>query len=122
MATLTSLSAGAPTSGYFATLFLNLVESSTTVPLLPHVAEAIAAWSSAYGPDPNFWSEHDIGARVCAWLSRALTGSDGHPVQLDDLTRDSLLKSLDVLVRAGIAQAKGIEERLSEIGEARKSA
>jgi hypothetical protein len=60
--------------------------------------------------------------QICAWLNRALTGSDGHPMQLDDPTRDSLLKSLDVLVRAGIAQAKEIEERVSENGEARKSA
>jgi hypothetical protein len=75
-----------------------------------------------YGAEPNFWSENGIGARICAWLNRALTGSDGHPMQLDDPTRDSLLKSLDVLVRAGIAQAKEIEERVSENGEARKSA
>jgi hypothetical protein len=122
MAILTALTAGAPSSGYIATLFLNLVESSSTVPLVPHVAEAMAAWSSAYGAEPNFWSENGIGTRVCAWLNRALTGSDGRPVRLDDPTRDSLLKSLDVLVRAGIAQAKEIEERVSESDEARKSA
>jgi hypothetical protein len=122
MATLTALTSGAPTSGYLATIFLNLVESSATLPLVPHVAEAMAAWSLVYGAEPNFWSENGIGTRVCAWLNRALTGSDGHPVQLDDPTRDSLLKSLDVLVRAGIAQAKEIEERVSESGKARKSA
>src|ERR1700730_371031 len=73
MPTLTALVTAAPTSGYLATLFLNLVESSPRVVLLPFVVEATTAWCSAYGVDTNFWSEKEIGGRVCAWLDRTFT-------------------------------------------------
>src|SRR5690606_8352447 len=66
MPTLTALVTGAPSSGYLATLFLNLVESSPRAALLPFVAQAATAWGSAYGSDTNFWAEKDIGGRLCA--------------------------------------------------------
>jgi hypothetical protein len=56
MATLTELVVGAPTSGYLASLFLNLVESSQDKGLIPFVIEAMTAWCSAYGVDRNFWA------------------------------------------------------------------
>lgn len=62
MPTLTALVTGAPSSGYLASLFLNLVESSPRAALLPFVVQATTAWCSAYGVDTNFWSEKDIGA------------------------------------------------------------
>ena len=117
MPTLTGLVVGAPTSGYFATLFLNLVESSPRAPLLPFVVQAMAAWCSAYGVDTNFWSEKEIGGRVCAWLDRTLTADPASPAVVDDL-----MKCLDILVRSGVAQAREIEERINGMGQSRKSA
>jgi hypothetical protein len=61
MSTLTALVTGASSSGYLASLFLNLVEASPRVALLPFVVQATAAWCSAYGGDTNFWAEKDIG-------------------------------------------------------------
>jgi len=61
-----------PSSGYVATLFLNLVESSPSAALLPLVVQATTVWCSAYGVDTNFWVEKNIGGRVCATLRTRL--------------------------------------------------
>jgi hypothetical protein len=121
MPLLTSLVVGAPSSGYLATLFLNLVESSPRAALLPFVVQAATAWCSAYGPDTNFWCEKDIGGRVCAWLDRTFVAD---PVSADALpaVAEDLLKCLDILIQAGVAQAHGIEERIAQMNQGRKSA
>jgi hypothetical protein len=121
MPILSALVAGAPCSGYLATLFLNLVETSPRAPLLPFVVEATAAWCSAYGVDTNFWSEKEMGGRVCAWLNRTFT---------DDLMSSAvvpgvigeLMRCLDILVRSGVAQAREVEDRINAMGQSRKSA
>src|SRR6266436_235821 len=46
MPTLTALVTGASSSGYLATLFLNLVESSPRAARLPFVVQATTAWCS----------------------------------------------------------------------------
>ncbi len=113
MPTLTSLVAGAPSSGYLAILFLNLVERSPRAALLPFVVQALAAWCSAYGADTNFWVEHGVGGRACTWLERTFAKDSGSMEALSGLV-DDLLKSLDVLVRSGVAPAREIEERIAE--------
>jgi hypothetical protein len=71
----------------------------------------VEAWCSAYGADTNFWSEKEIGARACSWLSRALTRDAGRtPIDAD--VAQTLMKSLDVLIRSGVAQAREIEDLL----------
>jgi hypothetical protein len=72
MVTLTDLVVGAPTSGYIATLFLNLVDASHHKALIPFVVQAMAAWCGAYGVDRNFWAEKDIGGRICGWFDASL--------------------------------------------------
>jgi hypothetical protein len=121
MPILTSLVAGASSSGYFASLFLNLIESSPRAPLLPFVVQALAAWCSAYGVDPNFWSEKEIGVRACAWLDRTFTADPATPVVVPGVA-DSLMKSLDILIRSGVAQARVIEERIVGMTQNRRSA
>jgi CsiD len=112
MPSLTALVTGAPSSGYLATLFLNLVESSPRAVLLPFVVEATTAWCFAYGIDTNFWSEKEIGGRVCVWLDRTFTADPTSVDMLPEVTED-LMKCLDVLIRSGVAQAREIEERVA---------
>ncbi|WP_164940508.1 hypothetical protein [Bradyrhizobium zhanjiangense] len=120
MATLTELVVGAPTSGYLASLFLNLVESSHDKALIPFVAQAMGAWCSAYGIDPNFWAEKNIGSRVCTWFDTALTNdATAHAVLTDQA--DELLGRLDILVQSGVAQARILEERIASPVGGRKA-
>jgi hypothetical protein len=109
---LTELVIGAPSSGYLATLFLNLVEPSARAALLPFVVKATAAWCSAYGVDTNFWSEKEIGGRLCAWLDRALTADSTSLGVFSEVIED-LLKCLDILMRSGVARARDIEEQIA---------
>jgi hypothetical protein len=119
MPTLTALVTEAPSSGYLASLFLNLVESSPRAALLPFIVQATMAWCSVYGVDTNFWLEKDIGGRVCAWLDRTFTADSASASLLVDLAED-LLKCLDILIRSGIAQAHDIEDRIAGIQQNRK--
>ena len=121
MPMLTALVTEAPTSGYLATVFMNLVESSTRTALLPFVVQATTAWCIAYGVDTNFWAEKNIGGRVCAWLDRTFTADPTSADAITGLTED-LVKCLDILVRSGIAQAREIEERIAGLGSNRKTA
>jgi hypothetical protein len=86
--------------------------------VLPFVVKAMTAWSV----DTNFWSEKEIGGRVCAWLDRTFTADSTSVGMLPEVAED-LMKSLDVLIRSGIAQAREIEERIAaSIGTAPMSA
>jgi hypothetical protein len=121
MPILTTLVVEAPTSGYLAGLFLNVVESSPRAALLPFVVRALEAWCVGYGIDPNFWSEKDIGSRVCAWIIRALDGEAVAPRELVS-AQEELLRCLDTLIRSGVAQAREVEDRISSAEIGRKSA
>ncbi len=112
--TLTALVTGAPSSGYLALLFMNLVESSPRVALMPFVVQAATAWCSAYRVDSNFWSEKEIGGRVCAWFDRTISADPASAGVLPRFTTD-LLECLDILVRSGVASAREIEERIANM-------
>jgi hypothetical protein len=120
MPTLTSLVTGASSSGYLASLFLNLIETSPRPVLLPFVVQATMAWCSAYGVDPNFWLEKEFGVRVCAWLDRTFADSVSAEVLLE--TADELLRCLDIFIRSGVPQAREIEDRIAGTGPSPKSA
>ena len=111
MPTLVGLVVSAATSGYIATLFLNLIESSPRAALLPFVVAALTAWCSAYGVDTNFWSEKEAGGRVCTWLDRTITADPASASVVQGISED-LMKCLDILIRSGVAQAREIEERI----------
>jgi hypothetical protein len=121
MPTLTALVTGAPSSGYIAILFLNLVEGSPRAALLSFVVQALTAWCSAYGLDTNFWAEQGVGSRACAWLERTFAEDPGSMEALSGVA-DDLSNSLDVLIRSGVAQAREMEERIADMVQDRKTA
>lgn len=120
MATLTDLIIGAPTSGYLASLYLNLAESSHDKTLIPFVVQAMAAWCSAYGIDRNFWAEKNIGSRVCIWFDAVLTNDAAAHAALTEQA-DELFRCLDILVQSGVAHARLLEERVANPFEGRKA-
>jgi hypothetical protein len=113
MPTLTALACDAASSGYVASLHLNLVACSPRATFLPFVVQAMMAWCAAYGEDTNFWVEKEFGPRLCAWLDRTLT-RDSSSVTVLPSVRDDLLKCLDTLIRSGVAQAREIEEQVTQ--------
>ena len=114
MPILMDLAVSAPTSGYIAALFLNLVASSPRAALLPFMVKALQAWCGAYGVDTNFWSEKGFGGRVCAWLNRTFDVDSASASVLPEV-EDDLLKCLDVLISSGVAQAREIEQRIASM-------
>ena len=97
------------------------VETSPRLPLLPFVVQAMTAWCSAYGVDTNFWSEKEIGGRVCAWLDRTFTADPTSSALISGVV-DDLMKCLDILVRSGVVHAREIEDRIVGMGQSQKSA
>jgi hypothetical protein len=118
MPILTALVTGAATSGYLADRFLGLIESSQDAAFLPSIAQAATSWCSAYGADSNFWSERNIGGRVCGWLDLTMTKDPAAPLGMAAVA-DDLMRSLDVMVRSGVAQAQVIEEKIGAISAIR---
>ena len=119
IATLTDLVAGAPTSGYLASLFLNLIESSHGKALIPFVARACSTWCAAYGVDRNFWAEKNVGSRVCVWLDILLAKDTGvHDVT--EAVADELFKCLDILIQSGVAHARVVEEKITHLEGSRR--
>jgi hypothetical protein len=108
---LTGLVTSAPTSGYIAVLFLDLMELSQKPAMLPFVLEALMGWCNAYGADTSFWGNNDVGARTCAWLTKALSVEDA---SLTAKQQSDLRAALDILVRAG---ARGSHRHASPPGE-----
>jgi hypothetical protein len=121
MPTLTELVVGAPASGYLADRFLSLIECSHDAAFLPSITRAATAWGSAYGADSNFWSERNIGGRVCGWLDLTLTKDPAAPLGVVAVAED-LMRCLDVMVRSGVAQARVIEEKIGAVGPIRNTA
>jgi len=113
VSTLVDLIVTAPSSGYLATAFLNVLDAAVLPDLLPHVARALTAWSTAYGVDTSFWHDRDIGPRACSWLDRILTS---HAASANDATLQAALSaSLDVMVRSGIGEASQVERKLLQL-------
>ena len=120
MPILTELAASVPKSGYVAVLFLTLVESYPCAVLLRDVVRVASAWRGEHAVGAQFWTEHQIGHRVCVWIDEALKDE---PAAFEALTQvqDDLGKCLDVLVRSGLASARTLEARIAEDGRLRKA-
>lgn len=103
----------APLSGYLTVMFLSLVESFPCAALASYVVQVFASRCEAYGADPGFWSEHDLGARFCAWFDNALTDDPG-TVNVFGQLGAQLGQCLDVMVRAGVPSARTLEARIAE--------
>ena len=115
---LTPIVTSAPQSGYLAVLFLTLIESNPSPAFLPAVVAITSAWCEVHPVGANFWTnEHQLGHRICEWITRALDDEVAAAPILHQV-RDDLGRCLDVLVRSGIASARTLEGRLSGRGEA----
>jgi hypothetical protein len=68
-----------------ALLFLNLVDTSSRAALIPFVVEAASTWATAYDADTNFWSERDIGSRLCSWLDRTTSEDAASPAKIEEV-------------------------------------
>jgi len=119
--TLTELAVGAPASGYIAELFLSMIKTSPRGAQLPFVVTAATAWGKAYGTDVNFWSERDVGGRLCGWIERTVDEDPTCVAKIFEV-RDALFTCLDVLVRSGVAQASEVENRILRLLPDRKTA
>jgi hypothetical protein len=108
-----SLVAAAPLSGYVADLFMKIVETSPTGPLLPHVIKAADIWADAWGIDPEYWAEKQFGNRICSWLNDVLTSDPTAESYLAELN-DTLIRGLDVMIRSGCTNAHGLETWLTK--------
>lgn len=96
---------------FVAFLTLNLLEVSKRPEHLPFLLSAVHEWLRHYAGDAEFWVEHGIGRRVCAWLEAA------HQKQPDlfkpgDLARTDTDRILAAFVQMGIADARRMEETL----------
>jgi len=116
MPTLTALVTGVPTSGYLAVLFLDLIEKAPRSSLVVYVVEVAAVWCEAYGADTSFWVSHDIGGRVCRWLKDVLADK-ASAMPLNSGQVGGLVKSLDIMVQAGVTSAREVEELLALSGQ-----
>jgi len=121
MPTLTSLVAGGPSSGYLASIFLNLVESSPRAELLPFVVQARQHGAGPTAPIPISGQRRTLAAGC-------VLGSTGpsQPIQQWPMlflrSPKTLLKCLDIFIQSGVAQAHEIEERIANIGPNQKTA
>lgn len=121
MPILVPLITATPQSGYLAVVFLTAMEACPLTALLPCMVEALSAWCREYPAGDNFWNEHQIGHRVCEWISRLLRDD---PSANEALPRvgDELGRCLDVLVRSGIISARALESHIAGDGEMKKTA
>lgn len=119
MPALTSFVTGAPGSGYLASVFLSLIEVSPRRTLVPFMVRAMTAWCEKYDASDTFWLGNGMGGRVIDWLDQALSDDTGK-VSLATSDIDTLLASLSILVRAGVARATDLEVRLSALKGSRR--
>jgi hypothetical protein len=97
---------------FVAAVTLNLVEVSPRPAHVEFVVSAALRWLRSFPDHREFWIEHSIGQRVCAWLEKIR-------VQAPALFASSTVVRADVnqllaaLVGMGIAQARRLEETLA---------
>ena len=73
---LTDLAEQAAASTFVALAFLGLLDIKPHASRLEFFARAVAAWSRSHGASAEFWIDHGIGARACAWIDKAVVQSN----------------------------------------------
>jgi len=116
---LIDLAEQAAASPFAALAFLGLLEVEPHASRLPYLARAVAAWWRAQGANDEFWGAHAIGARVCAWIEKAVLQS---ATAADVLAGSDLMTMMDTLVRCGIPAARALDERIAAWRDAQASA
>jgi hypothetical protein len=112
MPILLPLVTSTPQSGYVAVIFLTAMEACPRAGLLPYMVEALTAWCTVHYAGDNFWSEHQVGHRICEWIDQTLS-DDATANEALIRVRDELRRCLDVLIRSGIASARTLETRIA---------
>lgn len=108
---LTDLAEQAATSTFGAIAFLGLLEVEPHASRFEVLARTVAAWWRSHGPSAEFWIDHGIGARACAWIDKAVVqGSAG----LEMLAGSHLTTVMDTLVRCGIPAATMLNARIAD--------
>jgi hypothetical protein len=105
---LTQLAESAAMSTFVAVAFLGLLEVEVHERRLPFLARAAAAWRHTQNANTEFWIDHGVGARTCAWLEVAAAADTGQEVQ----GRAEFVAILDILVGCGIPAAKALGDRM----------
>lgn len=96
---------------FVAVVILNLLEVAPRPAHLPFLLGAAASWTAAFPDATDFWVEHGIGRRVCAFIdaTRQMAPTllmSGQPL------RDQVDQLLPGLVRVGVAEAARLERAL----------
>jgi hypothetical protein len=100
----------AAASTYVAVAFIELLEIEPRASRLTFLARAVFAWWSMQGPDSEFWIDHGLGQRTCAWIEKAIFGA---PVSPEVFGSVELVATIDVLVQCGTPLARRLEDRLA---------
>lgn len=107
---LTELAEQAAASTFVAVAFLGLLDVEPHASRLEFLARVVAAWWRSHGPSSEFWVDHGVGARACAWIDKAvLQGAGGAEL----LAGTPLATMMDTLVRCGIPATAGLSERIA---------
>jgi hypothetical protein len=94
---------------FVALVTLNLLEVSPRPSHLPLLLIAAEAWLDVYSENTVFWSDRDVGKRVCAVIDRAVgTNVSGLELAL----RSRIDRLLAAFVRLGVAEASALERKL----------
>lgn len=104
----------ASSPSYFVAIFaMNTIEKMPDQSLLPMLTVGVQTWLKAFPGDTDLWIERRLGRRVCAWLETIYASSPDAfaPLKRIRAEIDSLLSAL---VRAGVPEARQLEDKLSE--------
>ena len=108
VSTLGQIASGSPCL-FVALVTLNLLEVSPRPSHLPLLLIAAEAWLEVYPENTVFWSDRDVGKRVCAVIDRAVgTNVSG----LESVLRARIDRLLAAFVRLGVAEASALERKL----------
>ncbi len=94
-----------------ATVTVNLLEVSPRPQHLSFIIGAAEAWLKAFPNNTDFWVDHGIGARICAWLE-TIFQQDPDPLTSINSVRDNVDRILPTLVSLGIAGAYRLERAM----------
>ena len=96
---------------FVAIVTLNLVEVAPRPAHLPFLLAAATSWMAAFPDATDFWIEHAIGRRVCAFID-ATRQMEPTLLAPGQQLRDQVDRLLPGMVRVGVAEAARLEQAL----------
>ena len=92
---------------------LNLLEVSPKSKHLSFIVRAAMSWLASRPDDSDFWVDHGIGRRVCAWIEEVCRQTPAL-LNIDDEVRVDVDRLLAALVSLGVAEARRLEKALQK--------